>query len=115
MNRLVGWRAGENGRDVVVEGDGRGAGTGRTVRVLDGQRQGGADAARVDAGQGRGCGAATGGVLASGLTVLKREPIPTDYFQVPTRTWLLQAGGLDVYMVNNDLFCKACFEAKAPA
>ena len=45
-------------------------------------------------------------------TVLERAPVPSDYFQVPTRTWLLQAGGLDVYMVNDDLFCKACFGAK---
>jgi hypothetical protein len=45
-------------------------------------------------------------------TVLKREPGPGVYFQVPTRTWLLQAGGVDVYKVDNDLFCKTCFEKK---
>ena len=45
-------------------------------------------------------------------TVLKREPVPSDYFQVPTRTWLLQAGGIDVYMINDDLYCKKCYEKK---
>lgn len=46
-------------------------------------------------------------------TVISREPVPSDYFQMPTRTWLLQAGGIEAYMKGNALFCKACFEKKS--
>lgn len=46
-------------------------------------------------------------------SVIKREPVPSDYFQVPTRTWLLQAGGVEAYMIDNDLFCSSCYKATA--
>lgn len=45
-------------------------------------------------------------------TVLKREPGPSDYFQTPTRTWLLQAGGVEAYMIDTVLICSTCYKSK---
>ena len=48
-------------------------------------------------------------------TVVKRDPKPSDYFQVPTRTWLLQSGSVQVYMHAGALYCKPCFDKQEAA
>lgn len=32
------------------------------------------------------------------------------YFQGPKRTWLFESPGVKAYMVDDDLYCQACFE-----
>ena len=59
------------------------------------------------------CEKTLGGGHWEKCTVIKREPVPSDYFAVPTRTWLLQAGGVKAYMTGTSLYCPACYEALA--
>lgn len=61
------------------------------------------------------CEKTLGGGHWEKCTVVKREPGPGVYFQVPPRTWLLQAGGIEAYMVNDALFCSNCYTAQLSA
>ena len=61
------------------------------------------------------CEKTLGGGHWEKCTVIKREPGPGVYFQVPNRTWLLQAGGIEAYMINDDLFCSGCYKVQASA
>ena len=47
--------------------------------------------------------------------VVKRETGPGIYFLVPKRTWLLEAGTVQAYMVGTTLLCTDCYQAQEEA
>jgi len=48
-------------------------------------------------------------------TVVRREPRPGVYFQMPDRTWELEHKGVVSYMVGTTVYCKACYAAQVGA
>jgi hypothetical protein len=61
----------------------------------------------------KGCNKEVGDSDWERCTVIVRDPQPRDYFQVPTRVWLLEAGTTKTYMMGGALFCQACYDKQA--
>jgi hypothetical protein len=58
----------------------------------------------------KGCDKALGADNWARSSVVKVETGP--YFQTPRRTWHLEAPGVDAFMIGDQLFCRACYQAR---